>query len=489
MELGGAISAEHGIGTEKRRYFLELEDPAKVELMRRIKAVVRPQRDPQPREAARMKGAHALMRTLVGAGVDVCFANPGTSEMHFVAALDDVPEMRAVLGLFEGVVTGAADGYGRMAGRPAATLLHLGPGAGQRDRQPAQRPAGADPGGERRRRPRHRPSPLRRARCSPTSRAWPDRSRAGTARPPTSATLAGDTAEAVAAASRSHRAGVATLVVPADLSWSDGAEVAAARGPEHRGAPCPPTRSNTVAKLLAGGEPTRHPRSAGRRRAPGGSWPPAGSPRPAGPGSWPRPSRPCSSAARACPRSSAWPISARWWPSSSAASATWSWSTPAPPVSFFAYPGQPGSLVPDGCDVHVLAAPGDDAVGALEALAEAVGAPADGRRARTRRGPSGPPARSTPMTAAAAIGALLPEGAVVSDEANTAGLFLPGATAGAPRHDWLCLTGGAIGQGMPVATGAAVACPEPPRPVARRPTAAPCTRCSRCGPRPARGWT
>ncbi|MGH3431775.1 MAG: thiamine pyrophosphate-binding protein, partial [Thermocrispum sp.] len=75
-----------------------------------------------------LNGAQSLIRTLVGAGVDVCFGNPGTSEMHFVAALDSVPEMRGVLGLFEGVVTGAADGYARVAGRPAATLLHLGPG-------------------------------------------------------------------------------------------------------------------------------------------------------------------------------------------------------------------------------------------------------------------------------------------------------------------------------------------------------------------------
>src|SRR5919206_587323 len=77
-----------------------------------------------------MNGAQALIRTLADSGVDVCFTNPGTSEMHFVAALDSVPEMRGVLGLFEGVVTGAADGYGRMAGRPASTLLHLGPGLG-----------------------------------------------------------------------------------------------------------------------------------------------------------------------------------------------------------------------------------------------------------------------------------------------------------------------------------------------------------------------
>src|SRR5256885_9623452 len=77
-----------------------------------------------------MNGAQTLIRTLVDAGVQVCFANPGTSEMHFVAALDTVPEMRGVLALFEGVATGAADGFGRMADRPAATLLHLGPGLG-----------------------------------------------------------------------------------------------------------------------------------------------------------------------------------------------------------------------------------------------------------------------------------------------------------------------------------------------------------------------
>src|ERR1700688_1496394 len=75
-------------------------------------------------------GAQALIRTLVTSGVTTCFTTPGTSEMHFVAALDSVPEMRAVLALFEGVATGAADGYARMAGVPAATLLHLGPGLG-----------------------------------------------------------------------------------------------------------------------------------------------------------------------------------------------------------------------------------------------------------------------------------------------------------------------------------------------------------------------
>src|SRR4029078_7430513 len=75
-------------------------------------------------------GAQALIRTLVASGVDTCFMNPGTSEMHFVAALDAVPEMHGVLALFAGVATGATDGFGRMADRPAATLLHLGPGLG-----------------------------------------------------------------------------------------------------------------------------------------------------------------------------------------------------------------------------------------------------------------------------------------------------------------------------------------------------------------------
>src|SRR5579863_9177077 len=75
-----------------------------------------------------MNGAESLVRTLIAGGVDTCFTNPGTSEMHLVAALEHSPGIRCVLGLFEGVVSGAADGYARMAGKPACTLLHLGPG-------------------------------------------------------------------------------------------------------------------------------------------------------------------------------------------------------------------------------------------------------------------------------------------------------------------------------------------------------------------------
>ena len=130
-------------------------------------------------------------------------------------------------------------------------------------------------------------------------------------------------------------------------------------------------------------------------------------------------------------------------------------------MSFFAYPGQPGSLVPDDCQVHVLAEPGDDVAASLGALA---GVAASGARpaARPASRPAIPDGELTAESAAAVIGALLPDGAIVCDEANTSGLWLPAATEGAPPHDWLTLTGGAIGQGLPLATGAATACRDRP---------------------------
>jgi acetolactate synthase-1/2/3 large subunit len=128
------------------------------------------------------------------------------------------------------------------------------------------------------------------------------------------------------------------------------------------------------------------------------------------------------------------------------------------PVSFFAYPDKPSDLVPDGCRVHALAGPGHDPSGALEALAAAVGATPDAAPRQPVARPDVPTGTLTAEAACAAIGALLPEGAIVSDEGNTSGLFAAGFSAGAPPHDWLCLTGGAIGQGLPVAVGAAVAC-------------------------------
>jgi acetolactate synthase-1/2/3 large subunit len=131
------------------------------------------------------------------------------------------------------------------------------------------------------------------------------------------------------------------------------------------------------------------------------------------------------------------------------------------PVSFFAYPGQASSLVPDGARVHLLAEPGDDAPGALDALAGQV-APDTKAAAEPPTRPTVPDGPLEAGAAAAVIGALLPEGAIVSDESNTSGLGLGGATAGAPPHDWLTVTGGAIGHGLPMAVGAAVACPDRP---------------------------
>ncbi len=130
------------------------------------------------------------------------------------------------------------------------------------------------------------------------------------------------------------------------------------------------------------------------------------------------------------------------------------------PVSFFAYPGKPSDLVPAGCQVHVLAEGGDDAVGALQALADTLGVGASDAVTQPASRPDRPTGALNAETIGAAIGALLPEGAIVADEGNTSGLFVSGMTAGAPRHDWLCLTGGAIGDGLPTATGAAMACPD-----------------------------
>ena len=402
-----------------------------------------------------MKGAQALMRTLVDCGVDVCFANPGTSEMHFVAALDDVPEMRAVLGLFEGVVTGAADGYGRMAGRPAATLLHLGPGLGngianlhnaRRARTPVVNVVGDHAIGHRR-----YDAPLQsdiESLARPVSLWY--RSSADLAALPV------DAAEAVAAAMSAPR-GVATLVVPADLSWAEGAATAPPTAPR---APAAVNADvvESLAKVLAGGEPaviligdtalgesglvagSRVARATGARLL--AETFPAALARGAG-------VPPVERLAYLGEMVADQLGGARHLVLADAAA----------PVAAFAYPDQPGSLVPDGCEVHVLAAAGDDAPAALEALAEAVGAPGDAPVQDAARPPR-PSGALNPVTAAAAVGALLPEGAIVSDESLTSGFFLPGATAGSPRHDWLSLTGNAIGMGMPVAVGAAVACPD-----------------------------
>lgn len=406
-----------------------------------------------------MNGARSLLTTLVDAGVDVCFANPGTSEMHFVAALDDVPAMRGVLCLFEGVVTGAADGYGRVAGRPAATLLHLGPGLGNglanlHNARRARTPIVNIVGDHATYHARY-DAPLQSdiASIAGTVSGW-YRSSAR------SDDVGADAADAVAAALGPPGC-VATLVLPADASWSASDAGPRPPKPTRRADLVPPDTIDDIAKALRSGE-----RAA---LLVGGSAVRAAALRAA--------SRVSTTTGAALlgetfpanlERGAGVPAVERLAYLAEMAQAQLDGVRhlvlvdASAPVSFFAYPDKASDLIPPECTVHTLARPGEDAALALEALADAVGAPA----AAAVPAPAGRPDRPTGALSteslAAAVGTVLPEGAVVVDEGNTAGLFVAAATAGAPRHDWLTLTGGAIGIGPPMATGAAVAAPDRP---------------------------
>jgi acetolactate synthase-1/2/3 large subunit len=416
-----------------------------------------------------MNGAEAMLRTLTGSGVSMCFANPGTSEMHTVAALDEVPGMRGVLCLFEGAATGAADGYGRMADRPAAVLLHLGPGlanglANLHNARRARTPLLVIVGDHATYHKRF-DAPLESdiKALAGTVSGWVRRC----AR---SADTGADTAEAVAAA-MGPPGQVATLILPADVSWSPGAEPSPALPVRPRplvpdeviGAVAAVLRSGEPSVILLGGTGVRRPALAAASRVARATGArllaetfPARHERGAG-------IPPVDRLAYLAEMAAAQLDGTRHLILAGARA----------PVSFFAYPGKPSSLVPDKCQVHVLAGPGDDIHGALAALAD-LSAPGTARGGapdaasgaapapRPPERPGLPDGDLTGQRAAEVIGALLPEDAIVCDEANTSGLALPAATAGAPPHDWLTLTGGAIGQGLPLAAGAALACPERP---------------------------
>jgi len=417
-----------------------------------------------------MRGAQALLRTLVASGVDVCFMNPGTSEMQFVAALDTTPELRPVLALFEGVATGAADGYGRMADRPAATLLHLGPGLGngianlhnaRRARTPIVNIVGDHATYH-----KQYDAPLEsdiESLARPVS---------GWYRWTGSVDEVPADAAAAVAASLGAPGRVATLVQPADVTWSefpdDRLAPAARTEPLAVGAMAPSPRrkapddarvkaaavalesgepaalllggltlrtaglrlgnalaARTGAKLLADGFPARLERGAGvppiERLAYFGEM----------------------AQAQMGPLRHLILVDVK------------------RPVAAFAYPGKASDLVPEGCEVHELARADEDALAALEALADAVGASGDAPYETPPR-PSAPSGALNPGSLAEAVGALLPEGAIISDESITSGIFVPAATAGAPPHDVLSITGASIGLGLPMATGAAVACPDRP---------------------------
>jgi acetolactate synthase-1/2/3 large subunit len=403
-------------------------------------------------------GAQALMQTLTDAGVTTCFTNPGTSEMHFVAALDSAPEMRAVLALFEGVATGAADGYARMADRPAATLLHLGPGLGNglanlHNARKAKVPIVNIVGDHATYHTRY--DAQLQSDIETVARNVSSWVRTSTSTPE----LPRDAVDAIAAAI-GPPGQVATLILPADVSWTDGAEPAPPPPP-----PVPSAASDEVvervaqalrgrkqAAILLGGRALREPAllAAARIAAATGA----------------------KLFAETFPtrieRGAGLPPVERIAYFGELVSVQLAGlkhlvlvDTKAP-VSFFAYPGKESYLVPDGCEVHELATPAQDALGSLAALAEVLGATGATPALQELSRPERPTGELTADTVCQAVGATLPEGSIVSEEAVTSGLTLPAYTAGAPRHDVLTLTGGAIGQGLPAAIGAAIACPDRP---------------------------
>jgi acetolactate synthase-1/2/3 large subunit len=405
-----------------------------------------------------VNGAQALIRTLVDAGVDVCFANPGTSEMHFVAALDDVPDMRAVLTLFEGVATGAADAYARMAGRPAATLLHLGPGMGNglanlHNARRARTPM-VNVIGDHARSHKRLDAPLESDidAVAGTVSGWVRRSLSPS-------DVAADAVEAVAAAS-SAPGSISTLVLPADVSWEDGAEPAEPL--VVRPAPqVAPSVIDDVAKVLSLGEPTVLFLGGDVMDAEGQL---AAAQIAAGTGarllSETFPARAVRGAG--LPDVQRLPYPPELAIASLAGTKHLVLAGAPSPVHFFGYPdGVPGHPVPEDCTVHVLSAPGEDGVAALRALAEVAAPDAEPAVLEASR-PELPTGALTPRAMAAVVGALMPEDTILVDEALTSGVGLAELTSGAPRHDWLCLTGGAIGDGLPMALGAAIACPDRP---------------------------
>ena len=403
-------------------------------------------------------GAHALIRTLVDAGITTCFTNPGTSEIHFVAALDSVPEMRAVLTLFEGVATGAADGYARMADAPGATLLHLGPGLGNglanlHNARRARVPVVNIVGDHATYHGQHDP-PLQSdiETAARNVSAWVRTSRK-------TEELARDALDAIGAA-LGPPGQVATLIVPADVSWQEGAESASPHEPAAPSAVSADTieviatalRDGRRTGILLGGHALRECGllAAAQIAAATGT----------------------KLFAEVFParleRGVGLPPVERllYWPELAARQLQGLECLilvgAQMPVTFFAYPGERSSLVPSGCEVHELSPAASDVLRSLEALVEALDAATAAPALQPRSVPRPPKGRLTAEKVCQAIGVVLPEGAIVSDEAITSGAALPAATRGAPRHDWLTLTGGAIGQGLPVAVGAAIARPDRP---------------------------
>ena len=404
-------------------------------------------------------GAQALMQTLADAGIEVCFSNPGTSEMHFVAALDSEPRMRAVLALFEGVATGAADGYARMADKPAAVLLHLGCGLGnglanlhnaRKGKVPIVNIVGDHATYH---------MPLDAQLQSDIETVARNVSPGFVRTSMQTEDLCRDAVEAIQAAC-GLPGQVATLILPADVSWGDGGKAEPPPPPpqpESASAETVAAIAGTIGKgdktaLLLGGRALREPAllAAAKIAAHSGVKVltevfPTRLERGAG--------RP--------------PVERLAYLAELATLQLTGLDhlvlvDAKAPVSFFAYPGKASELVPEGCQVHSLSDPSQDASASLEKLAAALGADKSEPALQPAGRPGRPRGKLTAEKVCKAVGHLMPENAILVDEAITSGLMLPVMTAGAPAHDLITLTGGAIGQGLPNAIGAAIACPDRP---------------------------
>jgi acetolactate synthase-1/2/3 large subunit len=401
-----------------------------------------------------MNGAESLVHTLADCGIRLCLANPGTSEMHVVAALDGEPRIRGVLCLFEGVAAGAADGYARMTAKPAATLLHLGPGFANAVSHLHNARKGGQPivnivGDHATSHAQYEQAPLSSdilGICRPVS-DWLHQSRHADE-------VAGDGARAVAAAQRGQ---IATLVLPADCAWS------AAPGPA---APLPvpgprlvdEARIARAARALANGRRTllllrgrcleeAGLRAAGRIAARTGA-------RIAHEYFTPRITR-----GAGLPAIERIPYFGEEIVERLTGLEQIVLVGAPPPVTFFAYPGRTGWVTPEGCTLVSLAEAQEDGTAALAALADALDARAPGGCVNLIRPDMPAPGALTSAAMGAIMARLMPDDCILSDDSLTAGPGIQAALKTGPCHDALFLTGGAIGDALPMAVGAALACP------------------------------
>jgi acetolactate synthase-1/2/3 large subunit len=399
-------------------------------------------------------GAEALVKTLADCGVEACFANPGTSEMHLVTALDGEPRIRSVLCLFEGVASGAADGYARIAGKPAMTLLHLGSGltnagANLHNARRARSPV-VNVVGDHATYHLQYDAPLT---SDIATLAAPNAIWVGQAE---SAASAGARAGEAWVESLRHGGGPVTLMLPADSAWTEGGALAAPAKPARWSPPDPAAVAAVAARLKAARKPVvliNGSATIGAGLAAAGRLEAAG--------------------VRVIADTFLWRLergAGRYAPQRLAYFGEMALAEldgvdlivlagTQPPAAFFAYPGKPSLLVPEGCETILLAGPASDAGAALASLAEALGAPSAGPVAQRQEYPA-PTGPLSPGDVGVSLARHMPEGAIVADDGVTAGLSIFAATAGAAAHDWLFLTGGAIGIGMPLAVGAAVAAPD-----------------------------